>query len=495
MTNGSVPQASMFSFMGNAKPALSSIAEESSSNISKPNVPTTTSFSFLGNTKPSAKETTLTAPQAPSFSLMSDTAKPALSSTPKDNQAPQKPMFDISANTSKMKDISTIPQTSTFGFKPTVKSSESFVFKPTIKTSEKPATTSCSASYASLLNFLVNAKSSTAATTKTEATSVTKSLTTMTSTSVNSPTKIVRKTNITEPENKKKGDILSKEEKESSDDEGNLYTKLRSLNECLLDWIKRCIEDDPACILLPIFNDYQNYLKKILYFHNLIDEDDLKEGEEEEELDDEKDQDEKDIEVKVFDEEEDEKDSEEDYDDEDEEDDDDEEEEDEEKDEKTDDKAKNEIKKTQGFSFTEPSISKEKPVFVFGNQTTKLKESEETAKAVFTFGAQSAISKTEKVEPPKLSTSIFSQVNTSNIFSSITQTDIKNAFSNLEKNPFLSSTFGNIENQTVETSKTEDTPSSGIFSQGSTNSLNSNKFSFGSNSTNSFGSAGFSFGG
>ncbi|XP_037301328.1 nuclear pore complex protein Nup50 [Manduca sexta] len=53
-----------------------------------------------------------------------------------------------------------------------------------------------------------------------------------------------------------------------SDDKSNekkitYYTKLKGLNESVLDWIKKHVEETPLCILTPIFKDYEKYLKEM----------------------------------------------------------------------------------------------------------------------------------------------------------------------------------------------------------------------------------------
>lgn len=41
------------------------------------------------------------------------------------------------------------------------------------------------------------------------------------------------------------------------------YSKLKSLNQSVSDWIKQHVDKNPLCILTPIFNDYEKYLKEI----------------------------------------------------------------------------------------------------------------------------------------------------------------------------------------------------------------------------------------
>ncbi|XP_014241025.1 nuclear pore complex protein Nup50 [Cimex lectularius] len=48
-----------------------------------------------------------------------------------------------------------------------------------------------------------------------------------------------------------------------ADKQGVYLSKLKGLNETLLEWIKLHIEQNPTCILSPVFTDYDNYLKEI----------------------------------------------------------------------------------------------------------------------------------------------------------------------------------------------------------------------------------------
>lgn len=50
-----------------------------------------------------------------------------------------------------------------------------------------------------------------------------------------------------------------------SDNANNIkyYAHLKALNESVSNWIKQHVEKTPACILTPIFNDYDRYLKEI----------------------------------------------------------------------------------------------------------------------------------------------------------------------------------------------------------------------------------------
>ncbi|XP_075972100.1 nuclear pore complex protein Nup50 [Anticarsia gemmatalis] len=56
-------------------------------------------------------------------------------------------------------------------------------------------------------------------------------------------------------------------EAEKSDDTSEskmkYYSKLKGLNESVCNWIKKHVEQTPLCILTPIFNDYEKYLKEI----------------------------------------------------------------------------------------------------------------------------------------------------------------------------------------------------------------------------------------
>ncbi|XP_055370826.1 nuclear pore complex protein Nup50 [Condylostylus longicornis] len=42
------------------------------------------------------------------------------------------------------------------------------------------------------------------------------------------------------------------------------YSRLERLNQDLIDWIKKNIEENPICILTPMFKDYENYVKEIM---------------------------------------------------------------------------------------------------------------------------------------------------------------------------------------------------------------------------------------
>lgn len=52
-------------------------------------------------------------------------------------------------------------------------------------------------------------------------------------------------------------------EKSSSSESDRYIANLKKLNKCVSDWIKMHVEKDSACILTPIFKDYEMYLEKI----------------------------------------------------------------------------------------------------------------------------------------------------------------------------------------------------------------------------------------
>lgn len=54
------------------------------------------------------------------------------------------------------------------------------------------------------------------------------------------------------------GKLASTEPETIMDDKGQLdyYANLKGLNQSLADWIKQKVEQNPFCILTPIFDDY-----------------------------------------------------------------------------------------------------------------------------------------------------------------------------------------------------------------------------------------------
>lgn len=52
-------------------------------------------------------------------------------------------------------------------------------------------------------------------------------------------------------------------EKSSSNESDRYIANLKKLNKSVSDWIKKHVEKDAACILTPIFKDYEMYLEKI----------------------------------------------------------------------------------------------------------------------------------------------------------------------------------------------------------------------------------------
>lgn len=70
--------------------------------------------------------------------------------------------------------------------------------------------------------------------------------------------------------------ITAKDDTKNTEEKGEVnnqkkmlyYTKLKGLNESVSDWIKSHVEKTPLCILTPIFNDYEKYLKEIMQEYN-----------------------------------------------------------------------------------------------------------------------------------------------------------------------------------------------------------------------------------
>lgn len=65
--------------------------------------------------------------------------------------------------------------------------------------------------------------------------------------------------------NTSNNNIKSSESKTENANEAKMayYSKLKGLNESVSDWIKKHVVETPLCILTPIFNDYEKYLKEI----------------------------------------------------------------------------------------------------------------------------------------------------------------------------------------------------------------------------------------
>ncbi|XP_072942003.1 nuclear pore complex protein Nup50 [Epargyreus clarus] len=73
-------------------------------------------------------------------------------------------------------------------------------------------------------------------------------------TSTNSATTTKADSNTTEPTSKAD---------ETNERRLTYFSKLKGLNESVSDWIKKHVEETPLCILSPIFQDYEKYLREI----------------------------------------------------------------------------------------------------------------------------------------------------------------------------------------------------------------------------------------
>lgn len=53
------------------------------------------------------------------------------------------------------------------------------------------------------------------------------------------------------------------DDKEKPSEESVYLANLKSLNKCVLDWIDKCIKKNPACVLTPIFQDYEKHINSL----------------------------------------------------------------------------------------------------------------------------------------------------------------------------------------------------------------------------------------
>lgn len=58
----------------------------------------------------------------------------------------------------------------------------------------------------------------------------------------------------------------SKENKsdcEKSSTEDGYLANIKKLNECLMDWLNKCVQKNPSCVLTPIFRDYEKHFESL----------------------------------------------------------------------------------------------------------------------------------------------------------------------------------------------------------------------------------------